>query len=230
MSAELDGKLVPDEPLDRLLVDMKFQRFLPYVRGRVLDVGCGIGLISEMLVDRGFSVEGVDGSPARIMKARLRVPSARFTCAYFKDFAPSVQPDTIILSSVLEHDLGETPSTLLSRCFRWLGDGGVLIAAVPNRLALHKRVGRAMGLIEELSEADIYVGHTRTYDLKELIAQMVCAGFRIEGAGGVCVKPLPNQMLKNIPVEVLTGYFEASSDPELTNLCSVVYAVGEKRL
>ena len=229
MSVELDGKPVPDEPLDRLLVDMKLRRFLPYVKGRVLDVGCGIGLISEKLVGRGFSVEGVDGSPARVGKARLRVPSARFTCAYFKDFTPSVQPDTIILSSVLEHDLGEEPSTLLSRCFRWLGDGGVLVAAVPNRLALHKRVGRAMGITEELSEADIYVGHARTYDLKGLIAQLVFAGFRIEGAGGVCVKPLPNSLLRNIPVEVLEGYFEASSDPELTNLCSVVYAVGEKR-
>lgn len=50
MNRVLDSVPVPDGELDRLLVDMKFRRFLPYVKGRVLDVGCGIGLISEKLV------------------------------------------------------------------------------------------------------------------------------------------------------------------------------------
>ena len=45
---------------------------------RVLDVGCGSGLLARRLVDAGFQVTGVDASPAMIDLARTSVPDAHF--------------------------------------------------------------------------------------------------------------------------------------------------------
>lgn len=41
-----------------------------YVRGRVLDVGCGAGRVSLYLQQRGFAVVGLDASPLAIRAAR----------------------------------------------------------------------------------------------------------------------------------------------------------------
>jgi SAM-dependent methyltransferase len=45
---------------------------------RVLDVGCGSGLLAGKLLDAGFAVHGVDASEAMIALAREHVPGARF--------------------------------------------------------------------------------------------------------------------------------------------------------
>lgn len=217
---------MPDERIDRLLGEFKFRRFLPHIKGKVLDLGCGIGLVCEKLHQKGFTVEGVDGSSERIRLASLRVPSVQFHCSLFEKFQPSSPVDTIILSNVLEHM--QQPVQLLEKCHGWLNKGGVVITAVPNKSALHKRVGMAMGITEELSEADHHVGHVRTYDLPELEKQITQAGFRVKYSGGVCIKPLPNKMLESVPSEVLEGYFKISGAPELADLCSMVYTVGVK--
>jgi SAM-dependent methyltransferase len=43
-----------------------------YVRGRVVDVGCGAGRVSLYLQQRGFDVVGLDASPLAVRTARLR--------------------------------------------------------------------------------------------------------------------------------------------------------------
>lgn len=45
---------------------------------RILDVGCGSGLLARKLLDAGFAVHGVDASPAMIELARDYAPGARF--------------------------------------------------------------------------------------------------------------------------------------------------------
>jgi len=45
---------------------------------RVLDVGCGSGLLAQRLLDAKFRVTGIDASPAMIDLARSGVPGARF--------------------------------------------------------------------------------------------------------------------------------------------------------
>ncbi len=48
------------------------RRSIRYVRGRVIDVGCGAGRVSLYLQQRGFDVVGLDASPLAIRSARLR--------------------------------------------------------------------------------------------------------------------------------------------------------------
>jgi SAM-dependent methyltransferase len=55
----------PDWPLHH-------RRAMRYVRGRVLDIGCGAGRHALYLQRRGFSVVGIDVSPLTIHASKLR--------------------------------------------------------------------------------------------------------------------------------------------------------------
>src|SRR5204863_4388583 len=48
------------------------RRAMRYVRGRVLDVGCGAGRVSLHLQERGLDVVGIDVSPLAVQVARHR--------------------------------------------------------------------------------------------------------------------------------------------------------------
>lgn len=45
---------------------------LPPAPARVTDLGCGTGTLSELLADEGYSVDGVDLSPAMVERARAK--------------------------------------------------------------------------------------------------------------------------------------------------------------
>jgi SAM-dependent methyltransferase len=103
-----------------------YPRLCRYLRGRVLDVGCGIG---DMLRYRPGTI-GVDVNPAavswcseqgfdaRIMeKDRLPFGDAEFECA--------------VLDNVLEHL--EAPRALLAEIRRVIRPGGRLVVGVPGR-------------------------------------------------------------------------------------------------
>lgn len=45
---------------------------LPAAPGRIADLGCGTGTLSLLLADAGYSLGGVDFSPAMIERARLK--------------------------------------------------------------------------------------------------------------------------------------------------------------
>lgn len=103
------------------------------IGGKVLDVGCGNGIISLHLGSYGFNVTGIDVSPNAIEKAKaansysnvtFRVQSAEELQASGELF------DVIICSEVLEHLM--SPSDLLKVLYHSLKDRGILIVTVPN--------------------------------------------------------------------------------------------------
>lgn len=63
-------------------------RFLSHVRpgGTVLDVGCGMGEpLARYLIDRGFSVVGLDASPTMIERCRTRFPDSEWVVADMRE-------------------------------------------------------------------------------------------------------------------------------------------------
>ena len=68
-SAHQSPKVYFSEYADWPLIE---QKALDFVKGRVLDVGCGAGRHALYLQQKGFSVVGVDSSPLAIKVCKLR--------------------------------------------------------------------------------------------------------------------------------------------------------------
>lgn len=71
---------------------------------RVLELGCGTGLMTRLLVDRGAHVTSVDRSPPMMARARLRAPEATFVEGDVLGYATPPVFDRVILSYIL-HEL-----------------------------------------------------------------------------------------------------------------------------
>lgn len=120
-----------------LLAELK--RFSMHA-GRVVELGCGSGILSEQVADAGYDVMGIDISPAMIALARERVPHGRFRVQSLWD---AVLPQCIAVAAVGEivnfrFDHRSTPralAKLLQRIHAALVPGGILLldAAGPGR-------------------------------------------------------------------------------------------------
>jgi 2-polyprenyl-3-methyl-5-hydroxy-6-metoxy-1,4-benzoquinol methylase len=106
----------------------------------VLDVGCGNGVISRSLGEKGFNVRGIDISEKTIARARElnKFPNVRFEAVSAEQLvADGNRYHAVICSEVLEH-LNE-PSRLLKVLYASLHDNGVLIVTVPNGKGARER-------------------------------------------------------------------------------------------
>lgn len=99
---------------------------------QVVDLGCGPGNSTELLVQRffGASVVGTDNSEAMLASARKRLPQARFEFGDIATWQPEVPPDLIYANAALQwvpdHE------ALIPRLFDALAPGGVLAIQVPD--------------------------------------------------------------------------------------------------
>ena len=107
---------------------------------RVLDVGCGRGVILGPLADRGFEAHGVELSEAAVHgadpRAQMRIASDLTAAGYDAESF-----DQIVIWHVLEHLLD--PRATLEECHRILKPGGRLVVAVPNFSSWQARIAGA---------------------------------------------------------------------------------------
>jgi SAM-dependent methyltransferase len=134
-----------------------------------LDVGCGTGDYTRVLLERGHCVDAIDISDSAIQKAVKRVPErlrSRFR-AQVGDFSllgQQARYDGIICSEVLEHV--QDDESLLRHLYASLLPRGRLILSVPADPSLW-------------TEDDLFSGHVRRYTREGLVAKLEGAGFEI---------------------------------------------------
>jgi SAM-dependent methyltransferase len=99
---------------------------------RVVDVGCGAGVLTSALVKAGFDVTGVDYSADRLAIAAARVPGARFVNASIYDYAiPGCEAIVAIGEPLTYHDeiadADRRVHNFLQRSATTLPPGGILV-------------------------------------------------------------------------------------------------------
>lgn len=102
---------------------------LPPAPARVADLGCGTGTLTLLLAELGFSVDGIDFSPAMVARARAKLASAvGVTVSEGDAFDPDLTASTY--DAVLcRHVLWAMPdpAAALSRWVALLRPGGRLV-------------------------------------------------------------------------------------------------------
>jgi 2-polyprenyl-6-hydroxyphenyl methylase/3-demethylubiquinone-9 3-methyltransferase len=126
---------IREEALRRFSRDHEAAR--PFENLRLLDIGCGGGLLSEPMTRLGFAVTGVDASARNIGVASAHADSLGFKIDYRCSTAESLleigEPlfDVILNMEVIEHVAD--PKAYLIDCARLLKPGGLMIVATLNR-------------------------------------------------------------------------------------------------
>lgn len=101
---------------------------------RVLDVGCGGGLLAEALAKRGATVTGIDLAPAMIQTARLHAAESGLAIDYRVQDAAGLggeQFDVVCCLEMLEHL--PDPAAFLAVLARPVKPGGSLFVSTLNR-------------------------------------------------------------------------------------------------
>ncbi len=103
---------------------------------RLLDVGCGGGILSESMARLGANVQGIDIVPRNIEVARLRARDSGLPVEYAAVHARALRQhgaryDAVLNMEVVEHI--PDPAALVEDCAALLNPGGALVLATINR-------------------------------------------------------------------------------------------------
>lgn len=115
--------------IERAKTDIKNINRYIYLRGTILDIGCGVGHFLSVAKSEGWDVYGVEISPfaTTICKEKgLNVFVGTFSNTKYK----SAMFDVITAFDVLEHVI--EPNFFLQEVFRILKKGGLFVVSVPN--------------------------------------------------------------------------------------------------
>src|SRR5205085_7301534 len=129
--------------------------FLGGMRGRLLEAGCGPGIMMPELVAMGFEAHGIDVSGEMIRRARQRMKGhplekrCSFAVGDVEELdLPDAAYDAVLCMGVLEY----LPrySRALAEISRVLKPGGVAVIALPNRTSAYHLARAAYAALRDL--------------------------------------------------------------------------------
>ena len=104
---------------------------------RVLDIGCGGGILAEALAHHGATVTAIDKAEASLSVAKLHLLESQLDISYLdstaEEFAEAqpAQFDVVTCLEMLEHV--PDPSSVVAACQRLVKPGGVVFFSTINR-------------------------------------------------------------------------------------------------
>jgi 2-polyprenyl-6-hydroxyphenyl methylase/3-demethylubiquinone-9 3-methyltransferase len=102
---------------------------------KILDVGCGGGLVAEPLSRLGAEVLGLDADPTSIAvaaeHAALGALSIHYQCGLVEELPAEPSFDAIVALEILEHVAD--PAAFIAELAKRLNKGGILVVSTLNR-------------------------------------------------------------------------------------------------
>lgn len=143
--------------------DWTFDLFAPYVRGHVLEVGCGVGTFTRRIVAApGVGrLLSIDVSAAAVAACGQAVSDPRLELRHADVLSVDERFDLVVCMNVLEHI--ENDRGALRHLWSLLNPGGTLFLLVPAHQAL-------------FSSFDAESGHYRRYNKRQMRSLMHDAG------------------------------------------------------
>lgn len=155
------------------------------LKAKVLDAGCGSGIFSFFLAERGNEVLGVDGASEMIKICNKKKKNQGYeNVDFLESYIPLSQEtflekfDVVISSSVLEYF--ENVPKVIENLDSFLKDKGKFIFSIPNRSGIYRKLER---FIFQLTGKPKYLSFSKSsYTLNEFNELMDKKGFVFEEA------------------------------------------------
>ena len=167
----------------------------------ILELGIGHGFTAQIFHEVASRHVLIEGASVVIDQFRLEHPEIDCDIhhCYFEEFESQELFDYIVMGFILEHV--DDPRLVLKKYSQFLNPDGKLFVAVPNGKSLNRRIGHAMGKIDDLYDLnanDIAMGHQRQYCVDTLTADLETSGYRLTHLEGIYLKPLPLPVLQGM--------------------------------
>ena len=166
---KLYGPVVPEKgwvPAPRFILrrERVLKNFHKLKPGKVLEIGCGPGTISNELGEMGFDCLAVESSQKAFDIAKYVNEKSRNVEISKKLPAKKSEYDVLMAFEVLEHI--EKDRDILQDWSKYILPDGLLVLSVPAHMS-------------KWGDTDVWAGHYRRYEKKELISLLENTGFEI---------------------------------------------------
>jgi len=141
---------------------------------KILDVGCGEGVLVEELSQKGWEIEGIDLNYESKFVRRGDVLDLSYADGSF---------DLVLFLDTLEHLAYEEQPRALAEIKRILQPGGHLIMSVPNLAHLNSRVGFILfGKLDRPDRETDHIGERPNKEYEEMLKK---SSFTVEETIGI---------------------------------------------
>jgi methionine biosynthesis protein MetW len=171
-------RLLNADTLDKLESDWLICRIVPE-RSRVLDIGCGTGVLMDLLQkSKGVDIVGIEPNAERAEVSRRKGFIVFDGYVSTETLEPLGQFDVILLADVLEHL--PDPYSMLSTIKPYLKSDGRLVVSVPNVAHWSVRLNLLFGRFDYQSYGIMDATHLRWFTDKGIRLLLTESGYKIE--------------------------------------------------